>query len=223
MAGVYFPGAMLLGRIAHKEIQDDYISQLNLVPGGDVYMDDPYDLIPKAVDEQYSAFLLRKNPGLNRIWAVALSVVAMPRPDMLVDRLPLLEFEEIKSDSAVGQSAGLQKRSDIRTLYYLANLPYVPGTTYVPPHRIDIRKGTIRPLKLDFEVTLKVMRFRPGILTYEYCITTDWNKVRNIALVVIGAIVAAIIAGIVGGRLPGGFQGLPNPVPLPPGPVPITP
>jgi hypothetical protein len=165
-----FTLAPLMGWLAHDQIGKAYIQQLGLTPQVNVYLDNPF---AGPIDKAFIEFLKRKNP---RMWLgsrVLLELQAFARPDLLTHRPGLREFEEIKSDSAIGQAQGRLKVRALKWWYNICGLPYTPGTTYVPQklHLFDDKV-----LDLDWIVRLEVIRREPGLITYRYCITTDWKE-----------------------------------------------
>jgi hypothetical protein len=198
--------APLLGYLAHEQISKAYISQLGLTPEVNVYLDDPF---AGGVDPGYVKFLKRMNPRLPLTGRVLLALHAFARPDLVAHRPGLKEFEEIKSNSLLGRARGDLKVRAIKWWYNLCGLTYTPGTAYVP-QKFDVWEG--KALDLDYVVKLRVIRDQPGLITYEYCITTDWEKATAYytALIIFLLILIAIILSRGRLRLPPGIK-------LPPG------
>jgi hypothetical protein len=215
--GGSFAAAPLLGHLAHARISTDYQQRLALTRGAELYFDNSF---AGAIDNDYVAWLLRNNPHNGSWVAVALALLAIRRPDITVHQPGRQEFEEIKSDSVPGRAAGEVKVYAINSLFVRTGFPYIRGRSYAPPHRLDIIRGEVPGIKLPFEVTLEVKRHKPGLITYQYCVTTDWDKVTRLVLAAIVALL--ILAAIIGSRgrlrwpprFPWPFPG-PSPFPVP--------
>ena len=222
-----FPLAPLMGWFAHTAISKDFTTQLGLTPPVDVYLDNP---LAGPIDPMYAGWLVRKNPALSSWAIVLLAYTPFSRPDLVVDGKGLQEWEEIKPNSRNGVATGRVKVARITWQYKTTALPYVAGTTYLPPGRVFVTKGRIQRLNLDYEVSLKVGRDMAGLITYEYCISTDWEKVKKIgfalAVSFIVAILVVFVVALSRGRVrpPTGWKPpweLPVPTPVVPIPVPV--
>jgi hypothetical protein len=108
----------------------------------------------------------------------------------------------------------LQKLGEVSLYVRALGLPYVIGHSYVPSPNIPMFSTTVGGIPVA--LSLDVRRLAPGLIVYEYCITTDWGKVAWAALI---AAILAILAIIFRGRIPVPVPG-PSPVPAPI-PIPI--
>jgi hypothetical protein len=222
------PIAAAFGAIAETFISASVVST-NGVSLGNFYLDNP---LAGPIDPLMVAFILAKNPGLTTVQSLLVTGAIVARPDVMMHQPPLLEFEEVKPNSVAGRAAGRSKVRALQAFYSFIPLPYVAGTTYVPPAPFVIVSGTIPvpgigpiPFKASFQIT----RDRAGLLVYDICIETDWVKAAVVAFVIAAAIIAALIAagGVVPVPMPSPVpppslpMPVPVPVPAPPVPVPV--
>lgn len=199
--GMHPSSWITLGILAHLLGQVDYMSKMGGARGVDLYFD---NFAPLPVDPLYAAFIIRHNPGLSAWKKVFLSLTPLKRPDYMVHRPGLTEFDELKPDSIPGVVDGMTKLGEISAYMAVLGLPYHVGSTYKPSGRIPLFRSSLGGT--PFEVSIKFTRKAAGLVVYEYCITTDWAKVAKAALVALVVILLIIFAK----KLP-----IPRPVPAP--------
>lgn len=189
----------IIGVLAHLIGMNDYLTRTGGTRGTDVYLD-TFELLP--IDPSYAGFIIRNNPSLAAWKQVFLSVTPLKRPDYMIHRPGLTEFDELKPDSITGVLDGITKIYEIAGVMRMLRLPYRFGTSYTPTSSIPLFSTVIGGVPVS--VSLKFQRKRSGLIVYELCITTDWALVAKTALV--AAIVAILIIIL---------RGLPIPVPVP--------
>jgi hypothetical protein len=190
-----------IGLLAHLIGSGDYLMKTGGARGVDVYLD-TFELIP--IDPSYGGFIASHNPGLSSWKVIFLSYTPVKRPDFMIHRPGLTEFDELKPDSIPGVFEGMAKIYEIAGYMKGLGLPYTFGTKYIPTPMIPLFSFTF--MGLPVEVSMKFSRKRSGLIVYEICIKTDWAKVA------LGALLAAIaiLLFLLIKRLP-----IPSPVPSP--------
>jgi hypothetical protein len=126
----------------------------------------------------YLFFLASKNPTFvqaqqTAFYARVLDAGVMRIPDFLVHTSMERSFYELKPDSTSGLRAGMEKVGTLSAVYPFFNLPYVPGTSYVP------RDFNVANLGATLRATLRVRLAGPGLLAYKLCI--DANGIIELA------------------------------------------
>jgi hypothetical protein len=208
LAGPGYAGAF--GLLAHAFIANDYESRQRVTRNVNVYFEDS---LAGPIDPRFAAFIIRKNPTLPAWAKVFLATFPVRRPDALLHSTRRQEFDEFKPDSPLGVLDGLQKLGEVSLYVRALGLPYVIGHSYVPSPNIPMFSTTVGGIPVA--LSLDVRRLAPGLIVYEYCITTDWGKVAWAALI---AAILAILAIIFRGRIP-----VPGPSPVPaPIPIPVV-
>jgi hypothetical protein len=160
-----------LGYVAQVFIENDYCSRLGCVPGLTAYFDES---LAGGIDPNYVRFIVQRNPTLSSAAQVFLSD-PVKRPDILLHLDALREFEEIKPDSGAGLYAGYLKVFEIDYYMRIFNL-YARGRTYRPTPVIPITRLTVNGELVEYE--FHVRREAAGLIVYELCITTDFDRVR---------------------------------------------
>jgi hypothetical protein len=201
----------LMGGLAERLIEADYLSQRPGVVFADHYFDNP-------VTSSYIAFLAVHNAHLRTPAKLAqLAILSnMPggglaRPDILTDQAMIREYYEIKPESAEGSVEGKAKLMAIQAFMALFGCTYIPGVTLVPGPSIPMASGTIPTIMggVPFQAYLSVRRTLPGLLQYSVCVKTDFVAIGASILAIIAAIIAAIL--LKGARLPT-LDPMPTPV-----------
>jgi|GEM_PF-5367961 hypothetical protein len=190
---------ILIGTLAHLIGMNDYLKVMGGTRGADIYLD-TFELIP--IDPSYAAFIISHNPSLGAVKKVFLSVTPLKRPDYMIDRPGLTEFDELKPDSIPGVIEGMEKIYEIAAYMSLLGLPYTFGVTYTPTPMIPLFSFSLGGMPVN--VSMKFTRKRSGLIVYEICIETDWSKVAKAALIALIVILLILI-----------LKGLPIPVPVP--------
>jgi hypothetical protein len=190
---------ILIGTLAHLIGMNDYLRVMGGTRGADIYLD-TFELIP--IDPSYAAFIISHNPSLGAVKKVFLSVTPLKRPDYMVHRTGLTEFDELKPDSIPGVIEGMEKIYEIAGYMSLLGLPYTFGVTYTPTPMIPLFSFSLGGMPVN--VSMKFTRKRSGLIVYEICIETDWSKVAKAALIALIVILLILI-----------LKGLPIPVPVP--------
>jgi hypothetical protein len=192
---------ILIGTLAHLIGMQDYLKVMGGRRGVDVYLD-TFELLP--IDPSYAAFIISNNPGLGAVKQVFLSITPLKRPDYMIHRPGLTEFDELKPDSIPGVIQGMEKIYEIAAYMKLLGLPYTFGVTYTPTPMIPLFSFTLGGMPVN--VSMKFTRKRSGLIVYEICIETDWSKVAKAALIALIVILLILILK----NLP-----IPDPVPVP--------
>lgn len=173
-----------LGRFVEGPIFADYCRVLPPCSDAD-FVDASLSSTP------YIDFLLRRHPGVPPDQIRALRT--RRRPDILSNRPAKSEWYEIKPASIAGAVAAWKKLNSIPADYAALNLPYVPGTAYVPTSEIPLL-DVVSDHGEQLQVLLHVWRRAPGLIFYELCVKGDYvayfNRVRLVAGIL--AILAAI-------------------------------
>jgi Domain of unknown function (DUF4157) len=190
-----------IGLLAHLIGSGDYLMKTGGTRGVDVYLD-TFELIP--IDPSYGGFIASHNPGLSSWKVFFLSYTPVKRPDFMIHRPGLTEFDELKPDSIPGVVEGMAKIYEIAGYMKALKLPYKFGTAYIPTPMIPLFSFTFMGTPVN--VSMKFTRKRSGLIVYEICIETDWAKVALAALLIAIAILLALLIK----RLP-----IPAPVPNP--------
>lgn len=199
-----------IGTLAHLIGTNDYLTKTGGRRGVDVYFD-TFELLP--IDPRYAGFIIRNNPGLASWKQVFLSVVPLKRPDYMIHRPGLTEFDELKPLSIPGVIDGVTKIHEIAGYMSVLGLPYHFGTSYTPTRFIPLFSTSVGGVPVN--VSLKFERLRPGLIVYELCIETDWSLVVKTALIALIILLLILLLR----RLP-----IPEPLPVPPelpAPVPV--
>jgi hypothetical protein len=207
------------GIFAHLIISADYEQQLKVRRDETLFIDDS---TAGNINPKFVRFIIRTNPGLSPALRARLKSTSLPRPDVLLHRPDVQEFEEFKSASPSGISQGRKAVEEYRRWIADFGLPYLPGQRYQPPERIPIFDTTVAgyPIRLY----LKPQRISDGLVAYKYCIEADWKALTKTG--VIRVVVALILFLLVRRGLPipppGGGPPVRLPVPLP-DPLPLPP
>jgi hypothetical protein len=189
------------GHIAEKYLRFDYEEKLGLKDGTDVYFDDA-----GISDSEYIIFLVEHNEYATKL--IIQNAKGVSRPDILVDKPPVREYEELKPNNATQRAKGEKKLNQISLFMQNCRLRYRPGDTYKPPAKINVISADYAGI--PFELSLRITRSKPGLLLYDICITTDWTKGVERALEIILAFIIAIL--LKGARVPQGPVQIPVPV-----------
>ncbi|HEX6022074.1 MAG TPA: hypothetical protein VFZ00_08760 [Solirubrobacter sp.] len=191
--------AGIVGGIAEKIIEADYIARMGSVPFATDFFD-----VGGAVP--YIAFLAAHNPSVDvPLLAVQAGLSGgVLIPDILADNGTRKEYYEIKPNSVDGRPAGRAKLAAIAAFMAFNTLPYVPGTTYVPTPRIPLPGvGAIAMAALNApalacgppEISLEPILMAPGLIVYRICITADFECILKV--IALEALAAAVIAAII--------------------------
>jgi hypothetical protein len=201
----------LMGGLAERLIELDYITQRPGVVFTDHYFDNP-------ITSSYIAFLAVHNAHLRTPAKLAqLAILSnMPgggisRPDILTDQRSIRELYEIKPDSTEGLIEGREKLFIIDAFMSLFGLSYTKGISFVPTASIELVSGTIPTVvgSVPFRMRFVVRRTLPGLLQYRVCVETDFAAIGASVLAVIAAIIIALL--LRGARIPTNIP-LPSPV-----------
>jgi len=191
-----------LGYLAHAILSVDLEDQQALTRNKDYFVDDSH---AGDINKKFVRFLIKMNPTLPPASADLLRKTALPRPDIVAHRPPLLEFEEFKSASVTGGKEGRDAVQKVRKWMKEYQLPYIPGKTYKPPAKIEIFSTTIAQYPIDFYLQPK--RIVSGLVVYKYCIDADWKRLTWAGIMrVLGALLIYLLDR----------NTLPNPSPIAP-------
>jgi hypothetical protein len=178
------------GWLAHEFIEQDYAKRMGVQEGVGVYFDDPF---AGPIDWEYVHFLRRKS---GRSWRDSpLLGMTWKRPDIVIHEGGLRQFEEIKPNSPTGRASGREKVDDVDAYMAFNDLPYVRGTSYVPPTReIEIKNTKVYGRRIRLSVEAR--RLEPGLIVYRICVATWWEgmtltEVLKALLFILSGVLAA--------------------------------
>jgi hypothetical protein len=210
-----------LGLLAHAFVARDYERRMKGSRNETLFVDDQSR---GPINPKYVWFLLWNNPNLDPVEKNVIRRGRYKRPDLVLHRANLREFEETKPHTPSGKKKGLEEVQQYTQWMTDRGLPYKAGTSYQANHTYPILQFMLAGLPVTVE--LEIQRGAPGLILYRYCFTTDWSKLVKGAVVAVFLVILAFLLRTVG-NLPTPLPPIPRlpdkiPVPvLPPTPVPI--